>query len=175
MSRERETELLTARLRLRPARETDLAAFHAILGDPRAMRYWSSLPHATLDETRNWLGAMIAADPAESCDFVIERDGRLIGKAGCFRLPEIGFILHPDAWGQGLAREALEAVTPYAFRQFPVPSLNADVDPRNAASLALLGQLGFVETGRAERTYRIGEEWCDSIYLSLYRETGAEA
>jgi len=90
------TEILTARLRLRPARPEDLTALHAILGDPRAMRYWSSLPHASLAESRTWLDGMIAAPPEESCDFVIEHDGRVIGKAGCFRLPEIGFILHPD-------------------------------------------------------------------------------
>src|ERR1700744_3565348 len=102
---DRPTEIQTARLRLRPARSDDLPAFHAILSDPRAMRYWSSLPHARLAESAAWLEGMIAAPADESCDFVIEHQGRLIGKAGCFRLPEIGFILHPDFWGQGLARE----------------------------------------------------------------------
>ena len=43
--------------------------------------------------------------------------------------------------------------------------LTADVDPRNAASLALLRRHGFVETGRAAATWQIGDEWCDSIYL----------
>lgn len=163
------TEILTARLRLRPARPEDLPALHAILGDTRAMRYWSSAPHASLAESQAWLDSMIAAPPEASCDFVIEHDARVIGKAGCFRLPEIGFILHPDYWGKGFAREAVEAVIAHAFRHFPIPSLMADVDPRNAASLGLLGQLGFVETGRAAHTYRIGEEWCDSIYLTLFR------
>jgi [ribosomal protein S5]-alanine N-acetyltransferase len=163
------TEIRTARLRLRSARPEDLPELHAILGDARAMRYWSSLPHASLAETRDWLDGMIAAPPGESCDFVIEHDGRVIGKAGCFRLPEIGFLLHPDFWGKGFAREAVAAVIAHAFRHFPIPSLIADVDPRNAASLGLLGRLGFVETGRAEHTYRIGEEWCDSIYLTLFR------
>ncbi len=166
----RSAEILTPRLRLRPARADDLPAFHAILGDPRAMRYWSSLPHASLAETQAWLDGMIAAPPEESCDFVIEYQSRLIGKAGCFRLPEIGYILHPDFWGQGFAREAVEAVIAYAFRHFPIPSLLADVDPRNAASLGLLARLGFVETGRAERTYQIGDEWCDSLYLTLFRQ-----
>jgi RimJ/RimL family protein N-acetyltransferase len=165
------TEILTARLRLRSARPADLPALHAILGDPRAMRYWSSLPHASLAESRTWLDGMIAAPPGESCDFVIEQDGRVIGKAGCFRLPEIGFILHPDFWGKGFAQEAVAGVIAYAFKHFPIPSLFADVDPRNVASLGLLGRLGFVETGRAERTYRIGEEWCDSVYLTLFRTT----
>ena len=49
----------------------------------------------------------------------------------------------------------------------PVGGLDvgAEVDPRNTASLRLLTRLGFVETGRAERTMQWRDEWCDSIYL----------
>ncbi|HXV00971.1 MAG TPA: GNAT family N-acetyltransferase [Caulobacteraceae bacterium] len=162
-------ELITPRLRLRRARPDDLAALHAVLSDPRAMQYWSTPPHTEIDQTRAWLAAMIAASPDESDDFVIEREGRVIGKAGCWRAPEIGFILHPDCWGRGLAREALQAVIPRAFAVFPIDAVTADVDPRNAASLALLTRLGFEETHRASRTVKVGDDWCDSIYLALRR------
>jgi [ribosomal protein S5]-alanine N-acetyltransferase len=163
------TELVTPRLRLRPARADDLDAIHAILGDPEAMAYWSSPPHRDLDQTRAWLAGMVDADPAQSCDFVIERDGQVIGKAGCWRLPEVGYILGRAHWGRGLAREALEAVIGHVFATYPVAALVADVDPRNARSLALLARLGFVETGRAERTIQVGGVWCDSVFLSLAR------
>ena len=166
-------EILTPRLRLRRARPDDLAAFHEILSDPAAMRFWSTLPHASLDQTREWLDDMIAP-PRESSDFVVEHEGRVIGKAGCWRLPEIGFILRPDCWGQGLAREALAAIIPHLFDLFPIPAITADVDPRNAASLALLRGLGFVETGRAKRTWLIGDEYCDSVYFALARPPAPE-
>jgi [ribosomal protein S5]-alanine N-acetyltransferase len=162
-------EILTPRLRLRPARSADLDAIHAVLSEPRAMRYWSSLPHVDLDQTRTWLDSMIQAPPDSSCDFVIEHQGQVIGKAGCWRVPEIGYILHPDHWGQGLAREALSAVIPEVFERFPIDAITADVDPRNAASLKLLDRLGFVETHSAVRTWLVGEEWCDSVYLALVR------
>ena len=161
--------LITPRLRLRQARADDLDDLHAVFGDPAAMRYWSTLPHADRDQTRAWLDRMIAASPEVSADFVIEHRGRVIGKAGCYAVPEIGYILHRDFWGQGLAREALAAVLPYVFSRFPVDALRADVYPRNAASLGLLKKLGFEEVGRAVRTYRIGDEWCDSVYLALSR------
>ena len=45
--------------------------------------------------------------------------------------------------------------------------LRADVDPRNEPSLRLLTLHGFVETGRAARTWHIAGEWCDSVYLEL--------
>ena len=164
-------ELRTARLRLRRAVPGDLAALHEVLSHPAAMRFWSTPPHTDLAQTRLWLDAMIAATPAESDDFVIERDGRVIGKAGCWRLPEIGYILHPDHWGQGLAREAVTAVLDRTFAVFNLPAIEADVDPRNAASLKLLSSLGFNETRREARTIKVGDEWCDSVYLSLSRPT----
>ena len=163
------TEIVTPRLRLRRAHADDLEAIHAILSHPDAMRFWSTPPHSDLEQTRAWLADMIAADPTLSDDFVIERDGAVIGKAGCWRLPEIGYILHPDHWGQGLAREALTAAIAHVFATFPLPVLEADVDPRNTRSLALLARLGFTETGRAERTIQVAGEWCDSVYLSLRR------
>jgi len=145
---------------------------HLVLSDARAMRYWSTPPHQYLDQTRAWLRRMIDNPPEESFDFVIEHEGRVIGKAGMWQLPEIGFILHPDFWGQGFAREALEAVIAEVFARFPVPRISADVDPRNAACLRLLPGLGFQETGRARNTWHVGGEWCDSVYLARARGPG---
>ncbi len=158
----------TQRLVLRRAREEDLEAMHAVLSHPVAMRYWSSLPHRELAETRAWLADMMAPDPRRE-DFVVEHEGRVVGKAGCYRLPEIGFILHPDCWGRGLGSEAMTAVTAAIFERHPIPALRADVDPRNTASIRLLEKIGFTVTGRAERTWKIGEEYCDSVYLTLSR------
>lgn len=160
--------LRTERLLLRRARLEDIEAFHAILSDARAMRYWSTPPHATLEETREWVTNMVQPH-AEREDFAIELEGRLIGKAGCYRLPEIGFILHPDHWGRGYAREAVAAVIGHVFATRDVEKLVADVDPRNRASLGLLAGLGFTETHRASGTWQVGDELCDSVYLALAR------
>ena len=167
------TDILTSRLRLRPARTGDLDAFHAILRDRAAMRYWSSPPHTDIEQSREWLGKMIAIPEDQGLDFVIEHEGVAIGKAGCWRVPEIGYILHPDYWDQGFAREALAAIIPRLFESFPLPAIAADVDPRNQASIALLLRLGFTETHRAQRTWLVGEEWCDSVYFALSREAWA--
>ena len=160
-------ELVTPRLRLRPACTGDLEAIHEVLSDARATRYWSTPPHARVDETAEWLGSMIAIELAEGEDFVVEYDGRVIGKAGFHRFPVIGFILRPDCWGKGLAREALQAVIARAFAVHRLPAITADVDPGNQASLGLLARLGFWETGRATRTWNLGGTWCDSVYLRL--------
>jgi ribosomal-protein-alanine N-acetyltransferase len=161
----------TERLLLRRAEVRDLQAMHAILSNAEAMRYWSTPPHASLHQSREWLKDMMASPEGESDDFVVEYDGQVIGKAGFWRLPEIGYIFDPGSWGQGLASECLSALIGRVFSRFDIEALLADVDPRNTASLRLLTKLGFVETHRATATLLVGEEWCDSIYLKLERET----
>jgi ribosomal-protein-alanine N-acetyltransferase len=148
-----DTTLRTERLLLRRPRPDDVAAMHAILSDPLAMRYWSSLPHASMAQTERWIAATIEAIRAgKSDDFVIARNGQLIG---------------PAAWGKGYAREALEVLIARAFTVTGHSEIRAEADPRNERCLHLLDRLGFRETGRAERTWQIGGEWSDSMYLAL--------
>jgi [ribosomal protein S5]-alanine N-acetyltransferase len=160
--------IVTDRLTLRRARWTDLEAAHRLFSDPRVMRYWSRPEHATVEETRTWLADMVAPQPG-SDDYLIEFQGEVIGKAGAWQLPEVGFLLRPDHWGKGLAHEAMVAVIAHLFATHDMAELTAEADPRNAASLRLLDRLGFVETGRAERTLLWRDEWCDSVYLALKR------
>ena len=80
---------------------------------------------------------------------------------------QVGFLIDPDVWGRGYASEALAA---YLDRRRAIgnpDTLRADVDPRNQASLALLTRHGFTETHRANGTWQIGDELCDSVYLEL--------
>lgn len=161
--------LITPRLTLRRARMSDLDDMHRVFTQAPAMRYWSVPEHDHIDQTAAFLEGMIRSENAD--DFVIEHQGRAVGKAGAWNLPEIGYILHPDLWGQGLGAEAVLAVITHLFASHPLPELTAELDPRNLASLKLLHKLGFVETGRAERTMQWRDEWCDSIYMALPRPT----
>ena len=161
------TTIRTPRLLLRGATTADLAAIHDILSDPVATAYWSTPPHGTLEQSRAWLESMIGMPPGQGEDFIVEHDGQVIGKVGLHRFPEIGYIFRPEVWGQGFASEALGPVLHRAFKIHGLGSIEADVDPRNEASLKLLARHGFRETGRAGRTLQIGEQWCDSVYLRL--------
>lgn len=162
--------LRTPRLLLRRATMADLDGVHALLSDPVAMRYWSTPAHTDIEQSRCWLQSMVDADGTISDDFIIEHDGVVIGKAGCWRLPEIGYILRREQWRKGLAFEALSAVIESVFVRHSMDAIRADVDPRNLGSLALLKKLGFVETHRAQRTWHTNNEWCDSVYLARPRD-----
>ncbi|MDO9608382.1 MAG: GNAT family N-acetyltransferase [Brevundimonas sp.] len=163
-------QLVTPRLVLRRARPGDVDDLHQVFSSPEAMRWWSTTPHETREKTAEWLESMIAAAPETSDDFVIEAQGRVIGKAGFWRLPEIGYILHPDYWGRGLATEALTAVIDHVMATRDIATVTADVDPANAASIRLLTRLGFQQTGAATRTWLVGGVWMDSLYFGLDRD-----
>jgi len=148
-------------------RETDVAALFAIMSDAETMRYWSTLPHATPEVTAAFVADTIAAVAAgKADDFAITLNGAVIGKAGLWQGCELGVLLDRRHCGQGFAREALRAIIDRAFAK-GTPRIEADVDPRNQASLRLLSQLGFTKTSEAKATFQLGEDWVDSVYLSL--------
>ena len=159
--------ITTERLTLRRAREDDLEALYAVFSNPDAMRYWDTLPHEDREQTRRFMSRMIEASETKSDDFVVEHQGHVIGKAGFWRRPEVGYILHPDHWGKGFAREALTALIARAFNYHCWPHITAEIDPRNDRSRNLLTGLGFTETGFAEKTLKLGDLWVDSAYFRL--------
>lgn len=166
-------KIVTPRLTLRLARREDLEAMHAVLSDARAVQWWSTPPHETLDHTRDWLEAMIAGN-GSGLDFVVEVEGRAVGKAGFFAPPDVGYILHPDVWGRGLATEAVGAVLDRLFQTTDHAAARADVDPANAASIRLLEKLGFQQAGFAANTWNVGGVWQDSAFYTLSRDAWSD-
>ncbi|MBV2360956.1 GNAT family N-acetyltransferase [Thalassococcus sp. CAU 1522] len=161
----------TERLTLRPARPDDLDALHAIFTDPRAMRYWDRPPHDAIAQTQRFLNGFMTPDDQRREEYILDLDGRCIGKAGIWARPEVGFILHPDHWRRGYVREALEAILPRCFRKWPeMPEITAECDPRNLASVGLLTRLGFRLTGFDRQNFDYGGiEMCDTAYFALPR------
>jgi RimJ/RimL family protein N-acetyltransferase len=62
---------------------------------------------------------------------------------------EVSYELMPTHWGQGLAQEALSAALGWAARELDEEDVVAVTQTANAASVALLGRLGF----ELERTF----------------------
>ena len=158
--------LATARLTLRPLQQGDAPALHRFFSDPDAMRHFGEL-HTDLSETEAWVRGTLSAPPEQTREYAILRDGEVIGKAGIWSAPELGYFLRRDQWGQGLMHEALEALLPHLFAELSLSRITADIDPDNPASLRLVQKLGFRETGRASRTIQIAGAWADSVYVAL--------
>jgi ribosomal-protein-alanine N-acetyltransferase len=159
--------LSTARLILRGPLDSDVDAVFATYSDPVAMRYWSTPPHENRDVTAAFYAKRKGDWDAPRRNFQIEMDGQWIGNAGMFRDFEVGFMLSPALWRQGIISEAMGTIIPYLFGEIGVPYMTADADPNNAASCGILRSLGFTETHRAKNTFCINDVWSDSVYFRL--------
>ncbi|PWW72589.1 acetyltransferase, GNAT family protein [Tuber magnatum] len=156
----------TARLGFRQMAQADVPAFHEMLSDREATRYWSTPPHTTLSETHTWITES-AATATHDYAILLKPTDEVIGKIGCFGT-EIGFLLHPRLWGRGYGTEALERFLQLLW-EGEARVATADVDPRNERCLRLLKRFGFRKVGRAEGTYVTWEGICGSVYLELRR------
>ena len=82
-----------------------------------------------------------------------EHEQRAVGKAGFHAAPdtgglvEVGYAVDPAYRRRGYARAALETMIARAQADPDVRTLRATVSPANTASLGLIGQYPFVETG----------------------------
>jgi RimJ/RimL family protein N-acetyltransferase len=168
--------LESPRLVLRQHTMDDAAAFYAIYSDPPTMRFWSSPPMVAPLEARAAIANAHEAFVARhSLRFaLVEREGgAMIGTCTLFgvevihRRAELGYVLRRDRWGRGLMREGLAALLDYAFGPLGLHRAEADVDPRNVPSVALLERLGFVREGVLRERWRVNGEVSDSLFLGL--------
>ena len=79
----------------------------------------------------------------------------------------LGYSVDGAYEGRGYMREAAGAVTAYAFRELGLQRIEADYDPKNARSGALLERLGFIAEGYAVAHTLIRGTWRDHIRTAL--------
>ena len=146
--------LTTDRLRLRPLRTGDADALHEVYAHP-LVEAWIG-PHA-LGRVAEEIAYQRAGQAEHGWSvWAVERrdDGRFLGDCGLQPLEhkgpevELGYDLHPDVWGQGLATEAAVAVVEAALGPLGLERLVSVVKPANAASRRVLEKLGMREAGR---------------------------
>lgn len=161
----------TKRLLLRPLQLQDLLPLHAILSDPKAMRYWDRPAHTALEDSRKLLEAFTRDAPDQHLEYAVTLDRAFIGRVGMWKRFEVGFLFAPAHWGRGYATEATKALIDRVFERFPdAQELTAEVDPRNIGSCRVLEKLGFVLRRVGEKDFLYGgTEWCDTAYYALPR------
>ena len=168
--------LSTPRLVLRPLTEADIPALFAVFSHPEVMRYWSSPPLGELVQAQDLL--LDIQDGYRTGDYLqlgIERssDGALIGTCTLFAFhtascrAEIGYALGRPYWGAGYMHEALTALVAYAFDTLHLHRLEADIDPRNAASARSLERLGFQREGHLRERWIVDGEISDTAWYGL--------
>lgn len=150
----RQTILSTPRLILTTWEEGDLTEFQALHSDPVTMRYFASGPY---DEAR--ATERLAAFRRDQAEWgwtkwrAQDAGGRVVGRGG-FGLyagthRELGYLLLPELWGQGLATELAQTLVEWHFAH-PDPRLSGDLlgfaHTENRASRRVLEKVGFTPT-----------------------------
>jgi [ribosomal protein S5]-alanine N-acetyltransferase len=98
----------------------------------------------------------------------VRADGRL---AGFFNISEmvrrgfqsafLGYGAVAGLDGRGYMTDGLRLVLAHAFGELALHRLEANIQPGNAASIALVSRCGFVREGFSEQYLKIDGEWRD--------------
>ena len=135
--------LKTARLTLRPQAQADAPALFTILSDPAAMRFWNRPAIPRLAVVEELVREQQAAMADGICRYwTLFQAGDAIGSVDLSLIEggaaELGFLLRRDCWGQGLATEAVEAVTGHGFGAMGLTRLTALAQTANLAARRVL-------------------------------------
>ncbi|WP_328531384.1 GNAT family N-acetyltransferase [Nocardioides sp. NBC_00368] len=164
----------TPRLELRPWTTEDLEGARSIYAAPAVTRW---LPSATVvgppDDLKTLLATWVAADSASpGClghwAVTLRSSPEVVGGLSLQPAPHasesvaVAWALAPDAWGNGYATEAANALVRWAMHEGGVMEVFAIVDPGNARALETAVRIGMEwvtdlnqPTGRHYRVYRI--------------------
>ncbi len=95
-------------------------------------------------------------------------DGAIVGVInlsqifrGVFQNAYLGYYLGGKFTGFGFMSEAVELILRLAFKELKLHRIEANVQPHNLASIAVLQRTGFTKEGFSRKYLKIGGRWRD--------------
>lgn len=152
----------TDRLLLRRIRESDVAAVFDIFSRGEVTENYDCDPFTDETQAVNWVDWHVSTyENMKRKGFrwaitIIDKPDQLVGSCGFhslnpdFQSIEVGYELHPNCWGKGIATEAVTAVISHCFtKNFPsrINRIAATTDLLSPKSVSVLKKLGFKEEG----------------------------
>lgn len=89
---------------------------------------------------------------------------------GLFKSAYLGYYAFTPHTGAGYMSEGIELALAMAFRTLKLHRVEANVQPTNLQSLALVRRAGFVREGYSRRYVRIAGRWRDHVRMALLIE-----
>jgi putative acetyltransferase len=114
-------------------------------------------PHETVADSIEYLRSAIEEN--ETWAVTLKPDGRIIGGIGLHTtrvdtVRELGYVLHPDFWGQGLMTEAAKAVIDFGFAELRLDAICVFRNVTNKRSGRVIQKCGFRYDGTLRRRGR---------------------
>ncbi len=104
----------------------------------------------------------------DACLVCLRNSGDLVGVfnfnnviRGAFQNAFLGFYAFAPHAGKGLMSEGLQLALRYAFSRLRLHRLEANIQPGNLASVALVRRCGFVREGFSRAYLRVSGRWRD--------------
>jgi [ribosomal protein S5]-alanine N-acetyltransferase len=170
--------ITTPRVVLRWISEDDIDSLYEIFSNPQVMRYWSSVPlpdRAAAADLQREIADGNESETMFKWGLALRDSNTVIGTTTLFNLnldngrAELGYAMDHAHWGKGYMNEALKALVSHAFEVMELRRLEADVDPRNAASIRTLERLGFQREGFLRERWHVNGEIQDAFFYGLLR------
>ncbi len=98
----------------------------------------------------------------------------LVWRSEPSRQGELGYVLHPDHQGRGLATEAARALLRWGFEDFGLHRIYGRCNARNAASAALLERLGMRREAHHLGNAMVKGIWRDEFVYAMLRSEWRE-
>jgi [ribosomal protein S5]-alanine N-acetyltransferase len=89
---------------------------------------------------------------------------------GSFQSAYLGYQVGAPFAGQGYMTQAIQLVLRYAFDTMKLHRLEANIQPGNQASIALVKRAGFTQEGYSRRYLKIGGRWRDHERWAIVAE-----
>ena len=89
---------------------------------------------------------------------------------GAFHSAYVGYYAFAPLAGDGYMTEGFALALDYAFRRLALHRIEANVQPANRRSLALVTRIGFEREGYSRRYVKIGGRWRDHLRFALLAE-----
>lgn len=93
---------------------------------------------------------------------------------GLFHSGNLGFFLGAPHARLGYMSEGLSLALGFAFRRLRLHRLEANIQPGNHRSIALVRRLGFSKEGLSRRYLKIGGRWRDHERWAILKEDWSE-
>ena len=170
--------ITTPRVVLRWISEDDVDSLYEIFSNPQVMRYWSTVPLPNREAAVALQREIAGGNESETMfkwGIALRDSNKIIGTTTLFNLnldngrAEIGYAMAHAYWGKGYMNEALKALVSHVFEVMELRRLEADVDPRNVASIRTLERLGFQREGFLRERWHVNGEIQDAFFYGLLR------